>query len=124
MGTADSRRYLSLWTDRLCSAIVARRLLLGLLGRTWQELARRQLFGAIESKKAESDLFAPTAGKLIEINSLALNDPSVINADMYGDGWLLAIEVQDRSDLLEVDGYVEHLTNAWEVAQRTIKGQI
>ncbi len=89
-----------------------------------QNLTRRQLFGAIESKKAESDLFAPTAGRLIEVNAMALNDPSVINADLYGDGWLLEMEPLDRCDLLDVDKYLEHLTSAWEVAQRTIKGQI
>lgn len=89
-----------------------------------QTLTRRQLFGAIESKKAESDLFTPSAGTLIELNSLVLNDPSVINADLYGDGWLLDIELQDYGDLLDVDGYIDHLETAWEVAQRTIKGQI
>ncbi len=89
-----------------------------------QMLARRQLFGAIESKKAESDLFAPTSGLLIALNPVVLNDPSTINADMYGEGWLLSMKLNDERDLLDVDAYVVHLATAWEVAQRTIKGQI
>lgn len=87
-------------------------------------LTRRQQLGSIESKKAESDLFSPTAGTLVGLNHGALDDPSVINAEVYGGGWLIEIEPADQSDLLTLDAYLLHLTDAWEVAQRTIKGQI
>tara|TARA_R110002073_G_scaffold60209_11_gene151244 strand:+ start:7562 stop:8026 length:465 start_codon:yes stop_codon:yes gene_type:complete len=86
-------------------------------------IASRQLIGAIESKKAESDLYAPIAGVLVAINETCLTDPSVINADTYGEGWLFEIESQDVGSLLSPDGYLTHLADAWEVAQRTIKGQ-
>ena len=86
-------------------------------------VAMRAQIGSIESKKAESDLYAPLAGQLADINSLALEDPSVINADPYGEGWMIEIETEDRSKLLSPDAYAEHLVEAWEVAQRTIKGQ-
>ncbi len=86
-------------------------------------LARRAHIGSIESKKAESDLYAPLAGTLVAVNEAALSDPSVINADTYGDGWLIEIEAEPSSDLLTPDKYAEHLIDAWEVAQRTIKGQ-
>lgn len=86
-------------------------------------LKMRQEIGAIESKKAESDLYAPLAGTLTEINDAALDDPSIINLDCYGEAWLLEIESQATTELLSVDGYIEHLESAWEVAQRTIKGQ-
>ncbi|WP_068134384.1 glycine cleavage system protein H [Roseimaritima ulvae] len=86
-------------------------------------LTARQEIGAIESKKAESDLYAPLAGTLTEINDAALDDPSIINLDCYGQAWLLEIEPQATAELLSVDDYILHLESAWEVAQRTIKGQ-
>lgn len=87
-------------------------------------IARRQQIGSIESKKAESDLFAPTAGRLTGLNHQALADPSVINVDVYRDGWLLEIAPESESDLMPVDDYLKHLEQAWIVAQRTIKGQV
>ena len=79
--------------------------------------------GSIESKKAESDLYAPVAGTLIAVNEVTLSDPSLINADAYGEGWLIEIEAEPSPALLSPDQYAEHLVEAWEVAQRTIKGQ-
>lgn len=87
-------------------------------------IARRQQVGSIESKKAESDLFSPTAGTVVSINRLALDDPSIINVEIYDGGWLLEILPESAVDLLDVDAYLQHLDQAWEVAQRTIKGQI
>jgi glycine cleavage system H protein len=87
-------------------------------------VSRRAQLGSIESKKAESDLFSPSAGKLITFNGEALADPSVINVDIYGAGWLFELAPADTSDLLDVDAYLEHLDKAWQVAQRTIKGQV
>jgi glycine cleavage system H protein len=87
-------------------------------------VARRAQLGSIESKKAESDLFSPAAGELIAFNGEALADPSVINVDIYGDGWLFELAPVDTSDLLDVDAYLEHLDKAWQIAQRTIKGQV
>lgn len=85
----------------------------------------RAQLGSIESKKAESDLYAPLAGLLTEINEALLDDPSTINADTYGEAWMFAMSVDEDqvNRLLTPDGYMEHLTKAWEVAQRTIKGQ-
>ena len=88
-------------------------------------IQHQQEIGSIESKKAESDLFSPVAGEFITINDAALTDPSIINADPYGEGWLIDIKTEDASAsvLLDPDGYAEHLVEAWDVAQRTIKGQ-
>jgi glycine cleavage system H protein len=86
-------------------------------------IAARAQIGSIESKKAESDLYSPLAGRLVAVNESVLDDPSLINADAYGEGWLIEIESEDSSALLTPDGYANHLVDAWEVAQRTIKGQ-
>ncbi|MBI3468621.1 MAG: glycine cleavage system protein H [Planctomycetes bacterium] len=86
-------------------------------------LRERQQIGAIESSKAESDLYAPMAGTLTRFNPALLSDPSMINVDPYGEGWLL--EIGGPGDtLLSPDDYLVHLAASWEVAQRTIKGQM
>lgn len=85
-------------------------------------IAIRQEMGAIESKKAESGIYAPANGLLSVINPEILADPSAINVDKYGDGWLFEMQ-QVSEELLSPERYVAHLENAWEVAQRTIKGQ-
>jgi glycine cleavage system H protein len=86
------------------------------------ELQNRQEFGNIESKKAESGLYSPMAGRVVRINEQLLNDPSGINVDKYGEGWLMEMQ-GDSSEMLSPSQYIEHLTKAWDVAQRTIKGQ-
>ena len=90
---------------------------------TGTELTLRQQMGCIESKKAESDLYAPMPGTLRAINDMVLGEPSLINADPYGEGWLFEIE-GDGSPLIDDAGYSEHLISAWDVAQKTIKGQV
>jgi glycine cleavage system H protein len=83
----------------------------------------RQTIGAIESSKAESDLFAPMAGRLAALNQRLLTDPSTINVDPYGEGWLFFME-GDGAGLLSPADYLVHLEAAWKVAERTIKGQL
>jgi glycine cleavage system H protein len=76
----------------------------------------------IESKKAESGIYSPCAGRLVRINPEVLSDPSVINVDKYGDGWLFELQPSEV-ELLSPQEYVVHLGKAWDVAQKTIKGQ-
>lgn len=87
------------------------------------ELKDRQEIGSIESKKAESSLFAPMRGTLLRLNEDVLDDPSGINVDKYGDGWLFEMQ-GDISNLMQPAEYLEHLEKVWEVTQRTIKGQL
>lgn len=86
-------------------------------------LAERQALGAIESSKAESELYAPMAGRLVRFNDRLLSDPSGINVDNYGEGWLFEMEGGGEG-LLAPEEYLTHLEASWAVAQRTIKGQI
>ena len=86
------------------------------------ELAEKQQIGAVESNKAESDLFAPMTGELIALNAQLLSDPSAINVDKYGAGWLFEMN-GEGGELLSTEEYIEHLAAVWEVTQRTIKGQ-
>lgn len=65
-----------------------------------------QVCGEVESTKSVSELFAPADGTVVEVNTAAVDDPSVVNADPYGVGWLFRIEVAGTPELLSADGYV------------------
>jgi glycine cleavage system H protein len=86
-------------------------------------LKSKHEIGSIESKKAESSLYTPMAGTVMRVNEELINDPTAINLDKYGAGWLFEMTTSG-SDFLEPSKYIEHLGAAWEVAQRTIKGQV
>ncbi len=86
------------------------------------QLREKQEIGSIESSKAESALYAPMPGRLTTFNESLLADPSAINVDNYGLGWLFAM-VGDGEELLSPEAYLIHLEAAWKVAERTIKGQ-
>jgi glycine cleavage system H protein len=82
-----------------------------------------QPIGHIETSKAVSDLFAPLAGTLSTFNRELLQDPSGINVDGYGAGWLFDMEA-DAGALWTVDEYHQYLADNWEKTQRLIKGKI
>jgi len=68
-------------------------------------VAAGAVVGEIESTKSVSELFSPVSGTVAEVNTAAVDDPSLVNADPYGDGWLFRIEVTGTGDLLDADAY-------------------
>jgi glycine cleavage system H protein len=65
-------------------------------------------YGEVESVKAVSDLIAPLSGEVLEINTKVVDEPETVNADPYGDGWLIRIRLADPSEadtLLDVEAY-------------------
>lgn len=71
-------------------------------------------FGVIESVKAVSDLYAPVAGKVTEVNQKVADDPSLLNDDPYDKGWLIKIELAgeiDRSKLLTKEQYDQQVAS-------------
>jgi glycine cleavage system H protein len=65
-------------------------------------------FGVVESTKAVSELFAPVSGKVTKVNSALGDEPSAINSDPYGAGWIVEIEPSDPAQLdalLDADAY-------------------
>src|SRR5438132_1676177 len=82
-----------------------------------------QQIGHIETSKAVADLFAPTSGNIVGFNQELLKDPSGINVDNYGAGWLFNIE-GDASVLVEVGEYYAFLEANWEKTQRMLKGHM
>jgi glycine cleavage system H protein len=63
------------------------------------------------------------AGTIERFNAELLNDPSRINVDNYGSGWLFEL-TGDLNDSLTVEQYHEFLAEAWPQTQRLIKGQM
>src|SRR5437764_5601341 len=67
-------------------------------------IAYLQQIGHIETSKAVSDLFAPLTGRLVSFNQQLLKDPTPINFDNYGCGWLFEM-VGDAGSLLTAVQY-------------------
>ncbi len=65
-------------------------------------------FGTIEAVKAVSDLYCPLAGEVVAVNQALDDDPSLVNSDPYGAGWMILLRVTDESalgDLLDAASY-------------------
>ncbi len=56
-------------------------------------------FGIIESVKADEELYAPVSGRVVAVNEEAVQNPEVVNNDPYGEGWLIALELNDPAEL-------------------------
>ena len=71
-------------------------------------ISRDSSYGEVESVKAVSDVIAPLSGEVLEVNKKVVDEPETVNADPYGDGWLVRIRLSDPSEagsLLDVDAY-------------------
>jgi glycine cleavage system H protein len=71
---------------------------------------RMDTFGTIEAVKAVNDLYAPVTGEVLEVNVALDDDPSLVNSDPYGAGWMLRIRATEPSELdglLGADAYRE-----------------
>jgi len=64
-----------------------------------EELAREEVFGTVEAVKTVSDLFMPLSGKLVEVNPGLISDPENVNKDPYGEGWMIKINIKDKSEI-------------------------
>ena len=65
-------------------------------------------YAEVESVKAVSDVFAPLSGEVVAVNDGLSETPENINADPYGDGWLVRVKLSDPGELeklLDVDAY-------------------
>ena len=74
-------------------------------------------FGVIESVKAVSDLYAPVAGEVVEVNEILAEQPETVNEDCYGEGWMIAIEVAEESilaSLMNATAYIKHVNDRSE----------
>ena len=75
-----------------------------------ESLGKEEVFGTIEAVKTVSDLFMPVSGEVTEINGALESSPEMVNADAYGKGWIIKINVTDPGELdelLTADQYKE-----------------
>ncbi len=73
-----------------------------------EALSANDVFGTVEAVKTTSDLYLPVGGKILEYNTRLENEPELVNASPYGDGWIIKMEVRDPADvqnLLDADAY-------------------
>ncbi len=71
-------------------------------------VTKDQPYGEVESVKAVSDVIAPLSGEVIEVNRKVVDEPETVNADPYGDGWLIRVRLSDPSEvdsLLDAEAY-------------------
>ena len=72
-------------------------------------------YGELESVKAVSDVIAPLAGEVVAVNDGVVETPDRVNADPYGEGWLIRVRLDDvasADELLDVEGYRAVLADA------------
>ena len=70
------------------------------------------VFGTVEAVKAVSELFSPLAGEVVAVNDRLDGEPSLVNSDPYGDGWMIRMRVTDKASvdaLMDADAYGKHV---------------
>lgn len=75
---------------------------------------RGRTFGVVESVKAVSDLFAPVAGEVLEVNPALADQPELVNAEPYGAGWMVRLRLSDpaQADALKDAAAYREMTKA------------
>jgi glycine cleavage system H protein len=73
-----------------------------------RKLAAEAVFGSVEAVKTVSDLFLPVSGTILEKNAAIDASPETVNADPYGEGWMVRVEMDDPAQvqgLLDAEAY-------------------
>ena len=76
--------------------------------------AANQPYAEVESVKAVSDVIAPLSGEIVAVNEALAEEPGTVNADPYGDGWMVRVRLSDPGELealLDADAYRERLAS-------------
>ncbi len=76
-----------------------------------EKISKDDPFGAVESVKAVSDLYAPVSGTVTEVNDALPDTPELINEDPYGEGWIIKVALSDANeldDLMTPEEYTEY----------------
>ena len=74
------------------------------------EITKDEKMCEIESTKATSEVIAPVSGKIVEVNEVLGDTPEIINEDPYDKGWIVVVELEEKSEnLLEAGDYEKYL---------------
>ena len=66
---------------------------------TGRQLNAGDSCAVVESVKAASDVYAPLAGKVLEVNAKIADAPETLNKDAYGDGWMFRLQPANKADI-------------------------
>jgi glycine cleavage system H protein len=69
------------------------------LPKPGDQFAANESFGSVESVKAVSEVFTPVTGEVTSINESLADEPEKVNADPYGNGWMLRIRMSNRGEV-------------------------
>jgi glycine cleavage system H protein len=78
------------------------------LPRVGAEIKQFATIGVVESVKAVSDLYTPVGGEIVEVNAALEGDPSLVNRDAFGEGWLYKVKLSDPSECEKLLGPSEY----------------
>lgn len=73
-----------------------------------ETLDKDAIFGTVEAVKTVSDMYMPVSGEVLAVNEALADKPETVNADPYGDGWMIRIAIKDKAqidDLLTAEAY-------------------
>jgi glycine cleavage system H protein len=73
-----------------------------------EKFAQKDVFGTVEAVKAVSDLYSPVSCEIVEVNGSLADDPSIVNSDPYGAGWMVKVRVTNESELDALLGPAEY----------------
>ena len=80
------------------------------LGEVGKFLEQGDTFGEVESQKTVVELASPVTGTIRSVNEGIVEDPTVVNVDPYGKGWLVELEIEDPEELERLLGFEEYET--------------
>jgi glycine cleavage system H protein len=75
--------------------------------------SKDESYAEVESVKAVSDVIAPLSGEVVEVNEALRETPENVNADPYGEGWMVKVRLSDPSEqesLMDAQAYESTLT--------------
>lgn len=78
------------------------------LGEVGKFLEQGDTFGEVESQKTVVELASPVTGTIRSVNETIVEDPTVINVDPYGKGWLVELEIEEPEELERLMGFEEY----------------
>lgn len=65
-------------------------------------------FGVVEAVKTVSDLYAPMPGEVVEVNAALVDNPALVNAEPFGEGWMIKIKPANPADLEKLLTHIDY----------------
>jgi glycine cleavage system H protein len=92
-----------------------------ILPEHYSEVKKGEAIAVIESSKTIQEVCAPISGKVLAVNEKVKNKPNLVIADPYGEGWIIALQIKDVSelkDLLTPEKYINLIFNSNKLLPR------